>query len=54
MDFVTAEVEACVFVRAHGVRLFFRLKPFIAERFFPSGVRGPVLSPPWNLQRALR
>ena len=29
------------------------LKPFIADRFLPSLVVGPVLNPPWNLQRPL-
>jgi hypothetical protein len=35
----------------HGVRFDLRLNPFIADRFLPFAVVGPVLNPPWNLHR---
>ena len=44
MEFVY--LKACSFVYYHGLHLDLRLKPFIAERFLPSSVFGPVLNPP--------
>ena len=45
--------ECHVLTGLHGVRIFFGLKPFAADRFLPSAVIGPVLSPPWNLHLPL-